>query len=64
MTCSTHVNDVKYKILVWKPKGKRPLEDLCVGGRIILEWIVEKYIGLGALAASELDKVFSGYQPR
>jgi hypothetical protein len=34
-----------YRILVGKPEGKRPLrrpEDLDVGGRIILEWILER----------------------
>jgi hypothetical protein len=25
--------------------------------------VIEVHIGLGAFAASELDKVFSGYQP-
>jgi hypothetical protein len=28
--------------LVGKPKRKRALEDLHVGGRIILKWILEK----------------------
>jgi len=31
-----------YKILVGKPEGKRPLRDLDIDGRIILEWISEK----------------------
>jgi hypothetical protein len=31
-----------YKMLVGKPEGKRPLEDLGVGGKIILEWILLK----------------------
>jgi hypothetical protein len=30
------------RILVGKPEGKRPLEDLDVGRRIILEWILER----------------------
>jgi hypothetical protein len=30
-----------YRILVGKLEGKRPLERLDVGGRIILEWILE-----------------------
>jgi hypothetical protein len=30
-----------YKAFVSKPEGKRPLEDLDVGGRIILKWILE-----------------------
>jgi hypothetical protein len=31
-----------YRILVGKPEGKRPLGRLDVGGRIILEWILER----------------------
>jgi hypothetical protein len=31
-----------YSVLVGKPEEKRPLEDLDVGGRIILEWILER----------------------
>jgi hypothetical protein len=31
-----------YSILVGKPEDKRPLEDLTVNGRIILEWILGK----------------------
>jgi hypothetical protein len=31
-----------YVILVGKSEGKRPLEDLDVGGRIILRWILER----------------------
>jgi hypothetical protein len=31
--------------LVGKPEGKRPLEDLDVDGRIILEWISGKLCG-------------------
>jgi hypothetical protein len=31
-----------YRILVGKPEGKRPQENLEVGGRIILEWIFER----------------------
>jgi hypothetical protein len=31
-----------YNILIGKPEGKRPLEDLSVGGKIILEWIFRK----------------------
>jgi hypothetical protein len=30
------------RILVGKPEGKKPLEDLDVSGRIILRWILEK----------------------
>jgi hypothetical protein len=28
------------------PEGKRPLEDLDVGGRIILKWILERQDGM------------------
>jgi hypothetical protein len=31
-----------YSILVGKPDGKRPLEDLGVGGWTILRWILER----------------------
>jgi hypothetical protein len=31
-----------YNILVGKPEGKRPLEDLGVEEKIILEWILGK----------------------
>jgi hypothetical protein len=31
-----------YRVLVGKPEGKRSLEDLDVGGRIILKLILEK----------------------
>jgi hypothetical protein len=30
--------------LVGKPEGKRPLEDIGVDGKIIVEWILEKLI--------------------
>jgi hypothetical protein len=29
-----------YRVLVGRPKGKRPLEDLGTGGRITLRWIL------------------------
>jgi hypothetical protein len=29
-----------YKVLVGKPKGKRPLEDQGVGGKMASEWIL------------------------
>jgi hypothetical protein len=31
-----------YKILAGKPKGKKPLEELGVDGRKILQWILQK----------------------
>jgi hypothetical protein len=31
-----------YRILVEKPEGNKPLGRLDVGGRIILEWILER----------------------
>jgi len=31
-----------YNIFVAKPEGKRPLEDLGIDGKIILEWILGK----------------------
>jgi hypothetical protein len=41
--CSTNGEKrIACRILVGKPEGKRPLEDLNVGGRIILEWILER----------------------
>jgi hypothetical protein len=41
--CSMHVDkkDV-YMILVEKPEEKNPLEELDVGGRIILEFIFDR----------------------
>jgi hypothetical protein len=32
----------EYRILVGKPEGKKPLEDLDIGERIILKWVVER----------------------
>jgi hypothetical protein len=34
-----------YMILVGKPEGKRPLEDLDIDGRIIWKWILEEQHG-------------------
>jgi hypothetical protein len=31
-----------YRILVGRPKGKRPLEDLGIGGRITLRWALRR----------------------
>jgi hypothetical protein len=33
-----------YRILVGKPEGKRPLEKLDIGWKIISKWILEKYV--------------------
>jgi hypothetical protein len=38
-----------YKVLVEKPKGKRPLEDQGVDGRMGLEWILGRLAGGGGL---------------
>jgi hypothetical protein len=35
-----------YRVLVGKPKGKRPLGRLDVGGSIILKWILENKNGV------------------
>jgi hypothetical protein len=41
--CSTNGEKRKaYRILVGKPEGKRPMGRPNVGGRIILEWILER----------------------
>jgi hypothetical protein len=32
-----------YNIFVGKPEGKRPLEDLVVDGRIMLEWMLGRW---------------------
>jgi len=33
-----------YRVLVWKPEGKRPLlEDPGIDGKIILRWIFRKW---------------------
>jgi hypothetical protein len=31
-----------YYILIGKPEGNRPLEDLGVDGKILLEWVLGK----------------------
>jgi hypothetical protein len=31
-----------YRIVVGKPRGKKPLKDLDVGGRIICWWTIER----------------------
>jgi hypothetical protein len=48
----------KYKLLVWKSKGKKYSQDLDVDGRIILGWVLEKEGGRCGLNASG-----SGYGP-
>jgi hypothetical protein len=38
-TCGTHGEGRGvYRVLVWRLEGKRPLEDVGVGGRITLRW--------------------------
>jgi hypothetical protein len=32
----------EYRVLVWKPEGRRPLQEPGVYGRIILKWIFDK----------------------
>jgi hypothetical protein len=31
--------------LVGEPENKRPLEDLCLDGRTVLEWVLENWVG-------------------
>jgi hypothetical protein len=47
ITCAEHVARMGegrgfYRVLVGRPEGKRPLEDLGVGGRITLSWTLGK----------------------
>jgi hypothetical protein len=47
MRCTRHVARMQemrnaYKMLVGKPEGRKPLEDLGVDGKIILNWILGK----------------------
>lgn len=38
VACSSHVRgETAYSVLVGKPKGKRPLEDLDIGEKIIVK---------------------------
>jgi hypothetical protein len=50
-----------YRDLVGKPKRKRPLEDLDVGGRITLKWILRE-IGWGGMDWIDLaqDRISGG----
>ena len=47
MSCGTCGRDRKgvYRVLVWRPEGKKPLQDVGVDGSIILEWIFRKCDG-------------------
>jgi len=38
-----------YRILVGNPEGKRELEDPGVGGRVILRWVLRKWVVLHRL---------------
>jgi hypothetical protein len=33
------------KILIWTPEQKRPLSSLGVDVRVILKWVIKKYVG-------------------
>jgi hypothetical protein len=42
--CSTYGKSRgAYRVLVKKPKGKKPLKDLGIDGMIILRWILRKW---------------------
>jgi hypothetical protein len=42
--CSTYGREERlYRVLVWKPKGKRPLGRPKVDGRILLRWIFRRW---------------------
>jgi len=49
-----HMGEIRnaYKIFVRKSEGRRLLEDLCVYGRIILEWILGDGVGRCGLDSS------------
>jgi hypothetical protein len=40
------------KLLVWKAEEKDHLENLCINGRIILEWILKNLAGAHVLNKS------------
>jgi len=48
-----------YRVLVGKPKGKRPLEDPGADGRIILRWILRKW-DVGVWTASSWLRIGTG----
>ena len=50
---------VVYRILMGKPKGKRPLEDPGVEGWIILRWIFRKW-DVGAWTGSVCFRIGTG----
>jgi len=41
------MGEIRNAFSIWSEnlKGRDHSEDLCVDGRIILEWILEKYVG-------------------
>jgi hypothetical protein len=52
-TCGMHGDGRGvYRVLVGRPEGKRPLEDLGIGGRITLRWTLGKLESMGELDSS------------
>jgi hypothetical protein len=47
-TCDTHGKGRGvYRVLVGRPEGKRPLEDVGAGGRITRRWTLGKQLSMG-----------------
>jgi hypothetical protein len=38
----TVVKRSAYRVLVRKPEGKRPLEDIGIGGRAVFKWMIKR----------------------
>jgi hypothetical protein len=49
-----------YRVLVRRPEGKRPLEDLGVGGRITLRWILGRHGSMRGTGFGWLRMGFGG----